>query len=135
MVVETLKFERYKFGVQCKDIHVNMNGMDCWRKMKQRWKKSCACKSKLGCKKSLSFKRPTHEEQSIDSLFSNTSVSHSTCVDERKFSHMGFSSSKNSNIYWIKSWSLKLDNTLFQMYENVHNLFVLKFCSSSLWKP
>lgn len=88
MAVETLKFERYEFGAQCKDLHVNMNGMGCWRKMQQRWKKSCAYKTKLGHIKSLSSKRPTHEEQSIDSLFNNTSVSHSKCVDgKKKFSH------------------------------------------------
>jgi len=125
LINEILKLEIYEFGAQCKDLHVNMNGMGCWRKMKQKSKKSCACKTKLGCIKSLSSKRLTHEEQSIDSLFSNTSVSHSTCVDERKNLHMGFSSSKNLNIYWIKSQSMKLDNTLFQMYENVHNPFVL----------
>jgi hypothetical protein len=86
LAVETLKFERYEFGAQCKDLDVNMNGMGC-------------CKTKLGCIKSLSSKRPTHEEQSIDSLFNNTSVSHSTCVDEKKKSHIGFFSSKNLNIY------------------------------------
>jgi hypothetical protein len=39
----------------------------------------------------LSSKRPTHEEQSIDNLFNNTSVNHSTHVDEKnKIPHRFF---------------------------------------------